>query len=340
MGSGIEREEPLMASVDIAVPCYQHGCFLQDCIDSIRSQPIERLRILIIDNASTDDSPEIARSLAARDSRVELVLRSRNLGPHASFNEGVDWATADYFMVLCSDDLLMAGSLGKMVSALEKNPEASFAYGNDVHWHDAEPFPRQGDAQPSGTWRVREGAEFIGERCRNPEGYIAAGMVLVRTVAQKAAGHYRPELPHTDDFEMLLRLALQGRVADTTDIVGVKRMHGHNRTHGFLAERTRDLVERVAALDSFFGREGRGMADADRLLRLGRRSIAERAYWCAVKDIVFGRASAFRLFGLALRLDPRVAVIPPFGYLSRMDRTLAESVRGGISPSEHFAAKG
>lgn len=80
------------------------------------------------------------------------------------------------------------------------------------------------------------------------------------------------------------------------------------------------------------------MADADRLLRLGRRSIAERAYWCAVKDLTRGRASAIALFRLAVRLDPRVALIPPFRYLFRMDRSLLETV-SGMHPTVHPSTK-
>jgi glycosyltransferase involved in cell wall biosynthesis len=189
-----------MASVDIAIPCYQHGRFLGDCVASVLAQGIEDLRILIIDNASTDDSPAVARRLAAADPRIDLVLRTANLGQHASFNEGVDWARGDYFMILCSDDLLAPGSLAPMVAALERHRDAGFAFGNDVHRNAGDPFP---DLSPPGAplpWQVRNGADFIHERCRRPEAYIAAGMVLVRTSAQKAAGHYRPELPHTDDF--------------------------------------------------------------------------------------------------------------------------------------------
>jgi glycosyltransferase involved in cell wall biosynthesis len=317
-----------MASVDVIIPCYQHGEYLRDCVMSVLEQDVADLRVLIIDNASTDNSPEIARRLAADDRRIESVLRSENLGPHASFNEGVDRARADYLMILCSDDLLVPGSLARMVAVLERHPEVSFAFGRDVHWQAGEPPPDLDSGGDTAAWQIRDGTEFILERCRKPEGYIAAGMVLVRTAAHKAAGHYRPELPHTDDLEMLLRLALLGRVAQTSAVVGVKRMHPHNRTRAFLDERTRDLVERIAALESFFAREGRTLGDADGLLRLGRRSVAERAYWCGIKDLVRGRRSALGLLQLAFRYSPRCMVLPPFGYMRRMDRSLRESVRG------------
>ncbi len=77
-----------MHNVDIAIPNYNYGRFLRESVESVLSQRGVNVRVLIIDNASTDDSAAIACQLAAEDSRVELCLRERNLGPHASFNEG------------------------------------------------------------------------------------------------------------------------------------------------------------------------------------------------------------------------------------------------------------
>ena len=313
-----------MPGVDIAIPCYQYGRFLRECVESVLSQGIRNVRILIIDNASSDNTLEVARRLAAEDERIEILARETNQGPHASFNAGVDWASSEYFMVLCADDLLAPGSLKRAVSIMEQNRDVSFAYGNDVHCAGDRAPRIPGFLDDEAGWVISTGERFIGNRCRAPEQYIAAGMVLVRTSAQKQAGHYRPELPHTDDFEMLLRLALLGSVAYTPAIQGIKRIHGSNRTDYYLEERTRDLVERLAAIQSFFSQEGSTLPQAKRLCRLGTRSIAERAYWCGIKDLVRGRKSSLALLRLAFRLDPKTALIPPFGYLLRFK----ESTRG------------
>jgi glycosyltransferase involved in cell wall biosynthesis len=313
-----------MASIDIAIPCYQYGRYLRQCVASVLAQGIPDVRIRIIDNASQDDSVAVARRLAAEDTRIEVVARPTNLGPHASFNEGIDWARADYFMVLCADDLLTPGALRRALSIMEQHPEVAFAYGTDVHQGDDDagsPLAEAGGGDA--PWTLSTGREFIEDRCRNPERYVAHGMVLVRTSAQKRAGHYRPQLPHSDDFEMLLRLACVGGVARTPAAQGIKRMHGTNRTNDYLAERPRALMELLAALESFFAREGRALSDAGRLLRLGRRSIAERAYWCGVKDLVRGRSSGAGLLRLAFRLAPATAVLPPVNYLLRLDKPFA-----------------
>src|ERR1700747_2325541 len=118
-----------MPIVDVLVPNYQYGRYLPECISSILDQGVRDLRILIIDNASTDDSVDIARELATKDSRIELRTRPKNLGFQASVNEGIDWAASEYFMVVCADDLLPAGALPRAIDIMEKHPELSFAYG-------------------------------------------------------------------------------------------------------------------------------------------------------------------------------------------------------------------
>jgi len=69
-----------MATVDILVPCYQYGRYLPECIDSIVSQGGVELRALIIVNASTDGSAEVATRLASRDPRVSVIKHKQNEG--------------------------------------------------------------------------------------------------------------------------------------------------------------------------------------------------------------------------------------------------------------------
>ena len=110
-----------MSTIDIVVPCFQYGRFLRDSVGSILRQDIDRLRVLIIDNASTDDSLDVARQLASEDKRVHIVAHDTNLGQQASLNEGIDWATADYFMILDADDVLAPGCLRRAISIMDKD---------------------------------------------------------------------------------------------------------------------------------------------------------------------------------------------------------------------------
>ncbi|RWC98139.1 MAG: glycosyltransferase family 2 protein [Mesorhizobium sp.] len=304
-----------MPSIDVMIPCYNAGRFLAQCIRSVLSQNIDDLRIVVIDNASTDDSVEVARRLAAEDSRVEVVCHAKNLGPVASYNEGVDIARADYFMLLCADDLLTAGSLRRAVEVLESNPKAVFTIGPKLDMIDGENFVEPSHAD---GWRVTEGVRFIEDCCRHLGSAIALGAVLVRTPAQKAVGHYRASLPHANDLEMALRLAQLGQVVEFEGALGINRLHAAQITAVYFADKLTQLKQRLAVFDSFFSQEGAAMPEARRLHRIAIHRVGDIAYWQAVLNLFRGKTSyGVELLRYCFSLTPASRLFPPLGHFYR-----------------------
>jgi glycosyltransferase involved in cell wall biosynthesis len=319
------------ASVDVAIPCYQYGRFLRDCVTSVLTQAIRDVRVLIIDNASTDDSVEVALQIATEDPRVEVIARQRNLGPHASFNEGIDWASATYFMVLCADDLLAPGALAPVVSFMERHPDVGFAYGRAASLFPGQPMPALDSSLRDAPWRIVLGRDLLEQFCRDGVNHIPGpSTVVVRTVAQKAAGYYRPALPHTDDFEMWMRLALIGHAARTEAELGILRFHGSARSAAARRVQTVPYHQPPAmpwhdeaAFESFFVHEGALLPEAMRLHRLARRSLGERAYWAALAHLSRGQLGTSRdLLKFAFSRRPATAILPPVRYLFRRQNGL------------------
>src|SRR6186713_958954 len=94
-GGRIERARPLTSRprVSVVIPCYNYGRYLSQCVHSVtRDQPDIDLEVVIVDDASTDGSLEVARTLQKEDPRIELVRHVRNRGHIATFNDGVDAA--------------------------------------------------------------------------------------------------------------------------------------------------------------------------------------------------------------------------------------------------------
>ena len=89
-----------MATVDIVIPCYNYGRFLEGCVNSVLSQSISDIRVLIIDDASSDGSQAIGEALAASDARVSFISHPKNRGHIKTYNEGIDWLELDYFLLL------------------------------------------------------------------------------------------------------------------------------------------------------------------------------------------------------------------------------------------------
>ena len=308
-----------MTSVDIVVPCYRYGGFLRDCVGSIRRQGIDNLRILIIDNASNDDSAEVAKQLASEDRRIEVVVRNKNLGPNASYNEGIDWAAGDYMMIVDADDLVADGCIAPAVSFLEHHPEVAFAYGTELQAEFAAGVVRYaGGAEIDVSWATMTGSQFIARTCNYPANTVANTSVIVRTAAQKKAGHYNPRLPHSDDLEMWLRLANVGAVASTSKVHGIRRIHSRQLTQAFARDAAAlDYVARLAAFDSFFERAA--VVDGARLRGVARRSLSSRAYWSALSHVYRGNyRDAWDLMRFALGRCPRMLLLPPLDWLFRM----------------------
>src|SRR3954451_5500613 len=102
-----------MSSVSVVIPCYRYGHFLEEAVSSVLDdQPGVDVRVLIIDDASPDDSAETAMKIAAREPRVEVIVHGTNKGNIATYNEGLlEWAEGDYSLLMSADDRLTPGAL-------------------------------------------------------------------------------------------------------------------------------------------------------------------------------------------------------------------------------------
>jgi len=313
-----------MASVDVVVPCYQYGHFLRDAVSSVLAQDLPDLRVLIIDNASTDNSVEVAQQLAAEDQRVEVVAHAINKGATYSYNEGVDWARADYFLLIDADDLLAPHALSRAVAVMEENPEISFTHGVEARLMPDGSMGPRGLNWGSTEWTVSSGRDFIERLCRMPVNNVGANTVVRRTSAQKRVGYYNRSLPYSDDLEMWLRLATAGSVASTRSVQAIRRYHDSRMSSAYDGVGLRDFTEREAAFVSFLSRYGQHPGNAPQLLRAARRGLGQHAYWSAVSHLVRGQGrAAARLVGYAIGNCPSAAVLPPLGWVFRMDRPLA-----------------
>src|SRR6516165_7020222 len=130
-----------MSSVDVIVPCYRYGHLLRECVESVLTQSLKHVRVLILDDASPDNTSEVGAKLEREDSRVTLVRHHVNKGHIATYNEGIDWVSADYLLLLSADDYLLPGALDRAAALLDAHPEVGFVFGRA-----ALVFPQKSDA--------------------------------------------------------------------------------------------------------------------------------------------------------------------------------------------------
>ena len=268
-----------MAKVDIVVPCYNYGRFLEACVTSVLEQSIGDLRVLVIDDASTDESLSVAKRLAEADRRVSIIAHSQNQGHIATYNEGLlDWARADYCVLLSADDVLTPGSLARAAAVLEANPTVGMVYGHALNWNGAEPRPAPRLKFPRA--KIWPGHEWLRIVCRRGHCVTSTPSVVVRTSVQQAIGGYRTELPQTGDVEMWMRFAVH------TDIAYVRGVdQAYYRIHDTNMSTQRvpiiDLRQRKAAYDALFTAYGELIPGAYHLQRKANRMMAKEALWKA-----------------------------------------------------------
>lgn len=311
-----------MPLIDVVIPNYCYGRYLPQSVQSIVRQQVEDIRILIVDNASTDDSVDVANELASRDRRITVIAREKNLGLHASCNEGIDWAISKYFVILCADDLLVEGCFNRALSVLEREPDVSFACGGELVWHEDRPFPAVENSDAH-DWRFLSMESFALERSLPSKVLFGGGAAVMRTADLKRVGHFRPEISFSEDLEMFLRLSLGRRAALTKAIHGIRRVHGANLSAIFWQDFKRDMIEKKLTFDSFFSHEAASVPGVERLRRGVYRNLGKRAYWSGLSHIARGeRAAGLDLLKFAAQLSPSLAYIPPVDYLAHMPNPL------------------
>ena len=202
-----------MGSVYVIVPCYRYGHFLRECVESVLTQGGVDVRVLIIDDASPDNTAEVCQQLAREDSRVIFSRHRRNKGHIATYNEGIEWISADYYLLLSADDYLLPGAFGRAASMMDEDVSVAFVFGRAVE------IARDGSARETALLTkllgdkercVVPGLEFI--EFSGARNVVPTPTAVIRTALQKRLGGYRPELPHAGDMEMWLRLAVHGSV--------------------------------------------------------------------------------------------------------------------------------
>jgi len=241
----------------------------------VLSQKDVAVRVLILDDASPDDTPVVAAALAAEDSRITYRRHAANRGYIATYNEGLDWAQADYLMLVSADDLLTPGALSRATGLMESHPEMSVTLGQAII--TADPSSQKYDPPAKYQCRIYNPGPWVEHFCQT--GFNIAGSemstAVVRTSMQRKCGHFRAELPHTADMEMWLRLAMYGPVGIVLTKQAYYRQHGEAMHH--LYPGLLDIRQRKAAFDSFFQEHRQRLAEGERLQRMANCRLAAEA---------------------------------------------------------------
>ena len=314
IGPFSEEEVRHLSKIDIVIPCYNYGHFLESCVRSVLEQSVSDLRVLIIDDASLDRTYSVARQLSEADPRVSVISHAENWGHIRTYNQGIEWAEADYFMILSADDLLAPGAFERATSIMDKYPDIVLTHGIALVWQDDGPFPSI-STQPTDSWKRQD---LIGEMCAEGMNLVCTPTAILRTGVQKAVGGYRPSFPHAADMEMWLRCATKGTVATIDGVQAVYRKHTSNMSNAYFQGKLRDYRQRKEVFDSFFEECAGHLPNAKNLRVRANRALAEKVYWSGVAQLCRGdTANGRQLLCFSFDLNRRLRYSPPLFRIFR-----------------------
>lgn len=221
---------PSVPRVTVGVPVYNGARFLAAALDGLLRQTYPDFRIVVGDNASTDETPRIAAGFAARDPRVRYVRHPRNLGAAGNYNFLLGAADTEYFRWAAADDVSSPAFLERCVAALDAAPAAVLAY------------PRTQFIDADGTVTAFYDDRLHLDQHEAADRYVAlmerlercnAIFGLVRTDALRRV---RPLGAYPgSDIVLLAELSLYGQFLEVPERLFSRRFHG-DASSGMTAE--------------------------------------------------------------------------------------------------------
>lgn len=126
MEESIEAMGPSLVSV--LMTCYNRQAFITEAIESVLNSTYQNFELIIVDDASTDQTVSIAKEFALRDQRIKVYVNDQNLGDYPNRNKAASYAKGKYIKYVDSDDRINPEGLKVMVEAMEQYPEAAFGF--------------------------------------------------------------------------------------------------------------------------------------------------------------------------------------------------------------------
>jgi glycosyltransferase involved in cell wall biosynthesis len=270
-------------SVTIITPAYNHGRFISAAIESVLAQTFPDWEMVVIDDASLDDSADIVQGFARKDSRLRLIRHETNWGMDklaATYNQGLSVASGEWIALLDGDDAWPPWKLCRQLRELAGDPEIILGFGRSLLLSPA--GRTLGEVQGKlpaycqAYFRNFRGQVLLPLLLRPC--FIHPVTVMVRRAAlEKIGGFLQPPGLGLVDHPTFLELARQGIFFGSADVLGYYRRHRDSQSLNRIVELT--LGERQMVFNFL---ERAAFPVSKKLRRRMDRSWAVETVWASL----------------------------------------------------------
>jgi glycosyltransferase involved in cell wall biosynthesis len=188
--------------VSVIIPAFNYGHFLRQCLDSVLQQNCPDVEIIVVDDGSTDDTPEVVESYRGR----VKYLRRQNLGVSAARNKGLLNCTGEWILFLDADDLLGPDVISSQLHFLRNQPNVSITVCRSTRFKK---FGFSGKPVSSGLWHLPKDnleVHLCHFNIAPPHAFLTHRTVITQI------GFFDSAVNKCEDYDFWLRAALKGHI--------------------------------------------------------------------------------------------------------------------------------
>ncbi|HVV94175.1 MAG TPA: glycosyltransferase family 2 protein [Hyphomicrobiales bacterium] len=272
-------------AISVLLPVYNGERYLAEAVDSVLGQSFGDFELILIDDGSTDGSPELIARYEAADARVRPLRLGRNLGLIGALNAALREARAPLIARMDADDISFPRRFAVQKAYLDDKPQCLAVSGSfitiDAEGATVGKYFTPGEALEGNPWGVPP-----------KEPYLPHPFLTVRREPVLKLGGYRMCL-HSEDADLLWRLAREGELGGVDEIVGKYRVHAQNVSSASVTNgQVQTLMAAVAAVSEQRFRKTGYEIEADEFAAI---DLAGAASWRERTDAVAGRLGATAL---------------------------------------------
>lgn len=207
-------------TISVIIPAYNAEAFLAEAVESALSQSFPAHEIIVVDDGSTDRTPEVAKKY---NGRIKYV-RQENAGPACARNRGIRLATGEYVAFLDADDIWKSDKLEEQVRAFRENPAAALVY-SKINVINSKKV--NSSARPAKAYSGKIFDNLL------VENFILLSTVVVRSSALREVGCFDESLFTAEDTNLYLKLAKLHEIVCVDKVLVYYRKHGKNISDRF-----------------------------------------------------------------------------------------------------------
>lgn len=202
--------------VTVFMAAFNGEAYIEKAVQSVLDQSFTDFELLIINDGSTDRTPDIVHKFT--DPRIRFIHNDSNRGLTFTRNRGIEEAKGQYIAILDCDDLAMPDRLKVQTGFLNSNPEIAMCGGQAITIDES--------GEQTGNLNVIAGDKDISPELVFHNIFINSTLMIKRS-AMVEAGGYRDYSP-AEDYDLSYRISIHHPVANLNEVLVAYRLHGNN----------------------------------------------------------------------------------------------------------------